>query len=46
MLEMIRTRNRRNRFERQVMVCQGLGLGFGALGDILPQTERPTWPTT
>jgi len=33
LLAMIRTKNR---FDRQVMVCQRLGVGFGALGDILP----------
>jgi predicted TIM-barrel fold metal-dependent hydrolase len=26
----------KNRFDRQVMVCQGLGIGFSARGDILP----------
>jgi hypothetical protein len=31
--EIIRTRNR---FDRQVAVCQGLGLRFRSLGDILP----------
>jgi predicted TIM-barrel fold metal-dependent hydrolase len=30
---MIRTKNR---FDRQVVVCQGLGLSFRSLGDILP----------
>lgn len=30
--EMIRTRNR---FDRQVLVCRGLGLGFRSLGDIM-----------
>ncbi len=30
---MIRTRNR---FDRQVAVCRGLGLGFRSLGDLLP----------
>jgi hypothetical protein len=31
-----------NRFDRQVLVCQGLGLGFRSLGDILPQSRSHT----
>jgi len=28
--------NTKNRFDRQVGVCRGLGLGFRSLGDIVP----------
>lgn len=31
--DMIRTKNR---FDRQVLVCRGLGIGFRSLGDLLP----------
>jgi predicted TIM-barrel fold metal-dependent hydrolase len=34
--EMIRTKNR---FDRQVAVCRGLGLGFRSLGDIVIQSK-------
>ena len=33
---MVRTKNR---FDRQVMVCQGLGLGFRSFGDLLAQSR-------
>ncbi len=35
---MIRTRNR---FDRQVEVCNGLHLGFRSLGDLLPLSQHP-----
>jgi hypothetical protein len=35
---MIRTRNR---FDRQVEVCNGLRLGFRSLGDLLPLSQHP-----
>jgi uncharacterized protein len=38
LLEIVRTKNR---FDRQVMVCRGLGIGFGELGGILPQAPSP-----
>jgi uncharacterized protein len=34
--DMVRTRNR---FDRQVSVCRGLGLGFRSLGDIVMQPK-------
>jgi hypothetical protein len=34
--EMIRTKNR---FDRQVEVCRGLGLGFRSLGEIVAQPK-------
>ena len=37
--EMVRTKNR---FDRQVAVCRGLGLGFRSLGDILIQPQLST----
>jgi len=37
MWNMIRTKNR---FDRQVEVCRGLGLGFRSLGDIMAQHSR------
>jgi hypothetical protein len=37
MCDMIRTSNR---FDRQVEVCRGLGLGFRSLGDIVAQHSR------
>jgi len=36
--EMIRTKNR---FDRQVEVCRGLGLGFRSLGEIVAQPKSP-----
>jgi uncharacterized protein len=29
----------KNRFDRQVMVCRALGVGFGSLGDVLPRAS-------
>lgn len=37
--KMIRTKNR---FDRQVEVCRGLGLGFRSLGDLLPHSPAKT----
>ncbi|MDH5625257.1 MAG: hypothetical protein OEY21_04070, partial [Nitrospira sp.] len=37
MWNMIRTSNR---FDRQVEVCRGLGLGFRSLGDIVTQHRQ------
>ena len=34
--DMIRTKNR---FDRQVAVCRGLGLGFRSFGDFLTQSK-------
>jgi hypothetical protein len=39
---MIRTKNR---FDRQVEVCEGLNLGFRSLGDLL-QTQEPVEMTS
>ena len=36
--DMIRTKNR---FDRQVAVCRGLGLGFRSLGEIVAQPKSP-----
>ena len=36
--EMIRTKNR---FDRQVEVCRGLGLGFRSLGEVVGQPKSP-----
>jgi predicted TIM-barrel fold metal-dependent hydrolase len=39
--KMIRTKNR---FDRQVEVCDGLKLGFRSLGDVLPHSPAKTTP--
>ena len=39
--EMIRTKNR---FDRQVQVCRGLGLGFRSLGEIVAQPKSSQHP--
>src|SRR5215510_5265067 len=39
--EMMRTKNR---FDRQVEVCRGLGLGFRSLGEIVAQPKSPQHP--
>ena len=39
--KMIRTKNR---FDRQVIVCGGLGLGFRSLGEIVTQSKSSHRP--